>query len=205
MFEITNEDCNVLMKRYPDQYFDLAIVDPPYGLKWNSTGGNSLKPHESEKANKWDFKPGPEYFMELKRIAKDYIVWGGNHFFDILGNCPGLIVWDKKQRGMHFADAEIAWCSIGGAVRVIDIGIAKAKNEIQRIHPTQKPIELYREILKRYAKPGFKLLDTFIGSGTIACACHDLGFDLVGCELDPEYYAKAMHRISEYTSQGRMF
>ena len=206
--QITNEDNMELMKRYPDNYFDLAIVDPPYGLDdWNERGINKKtmnKKHMNLKQiQNFEMKaPNQDYFNELFRVSKHQIVWGGNHFLDYLGKTKQIIVWDKKIRGMHFNDCEIAWASgIKEACRIF----SKTANDTNRIHPTQKPIELYKWLLEKYAKQGDKILDTHLGSGSIAIACHDYGFELTACELDKEYFDKAVERIKNHVGQQKLF
>jgi site-specific DNA-methyltransferase (adenine-specific) len=205
MINLYNIDCMEFMADKPDNFYDLAIVDPPYNLsKWSSTGGNSLKKHEVDKTNQWDHMPNQNYFNELFRVSKNAIIWGGNHFLDFLGRCTSLIIWDKKMRGMHFADGEMAWSNFKkGALRICELPIAGANKN--RTHPTQKPVELYRWLLKNYAKKGYKILDTHGGSGTICQACHDMGFDLDWCELDKEYFNRGKKRFEDHTSQLRMF
>ena len=206
--QITNEDNMELMARYPDNYFDLAIVDPPYGLDdWNERGINKKtmnKKHMNLKQiQNFEMKaPNQDYFNELFRVSKHQIVWGGNHFLDYLGKTKQIIVWDKKIRGMHFNDCEIAWASgIKEACRIF----SKTANDTNRIHPTQKPIELYKWLLEKYAKQGDKILDTHLGSGSIAIACHDYGFELTACELDKEYFDKAVERIKNHVGQQKLF
>lgn len=205
---ITNEDNMLLMARYPDNYFDLAIVDPPYGLNdWNERGINKKtmsKNHmDLQQIQNFENKaPHQNYFNELFRVSKHQIIWGGNHFLDYLGKTKQIIVWDKTIRGMHFNDCEIAWASgIKEACRIF----TKSANDLSRIHPTQKPIELYKWLLDKYAKQGDKILDTHLGSGSIAIACHDYGFDLTACELDKEYFDKAMQRINNHINQQNLF
>jgi len=204
---ITNEDNIALMARYPDKHFDLAIVDPPYGIsrdkQQNSNDGKwgFKKYHESN----WDNNaPDIEYFNELKRISKNQIIWGANHFISkIPFDSSCWIVWEKQNGDSSFADCELAWTSFKSSVRMFSksiLGYAK-----QRIHPTQKPVELYKWLLDKYAKQGDKILDTHLGSGSIAIACHDYGFDLTACELDTEYFNKAMDRINNYTKQQKLF
>lgn len=206
--EITNEDNMELMASYPDKYFDLAIVDPPYGLDdWNERGSNkklcNKKHMKLEQIQNFEKKaPQQNYFDELFRVSKHQIVWGGNHFLDYLGKTKQIIVWDKTIRGMHFNDCEIAWASgIKEACRIF----TKSANDLNRIHPTQKPVALYKWLLDKYAKEGDKILDTHLGSGSIAIACHDYGFDLTACELDKEYYEKAIQRIKNHISQQKLF
>jgi len=200
-----------LMARYPDGYFELAIVDPPYGLGDRLVkGGNkgkmgTLRKMADNKVESWDDKiPPSEFFIELKRVSKNQIIWGGNYFLDFLGKTDGFIVWDKMNGTNPMADAELAWQNIKGTTRMFrwhhfSGGITK------KIHPTQKPIALYEWILMNYAKEGDKILDTHLGSGSIAIACNNLGFDLTACELDAEYYNKAIKRIENHKAQQRLF
>jgi len=221
--DITNE-CNLkLMSRYPDNYFELAIVDPPYGIdlaKNNSTFGRNAKStikHKRGKAKRytvksWDSKaPNKGYFIELKRVCKNVIIWGANHFIENIpnANSSSWVVWDKDNTG-DFADCELAYTSFKTAVRKYKFrwnGMLQGdmKNKEIRIHPTQKPVKLYEWLLMNYAKEGDKILDTHLGSGSIAIACHNLGFNLTACELDKEYYNNAMKRIKQHTDQQRLF
>jgi site-specific DNA-methyltransferase (adenine-specific) len=194
-----------LMARYPDNYFDLAIVDPPYGIERFKKG--SLRFDKSEKSKnglQWDVKPSDEYFKELFRVSKNQIVWGANNF--IMPTSEYFLIWNKMQTVDNFASAEYAWVSMGlkTPAKVFDYGIHK-HNHTDKIHPTQKPIDLYKFILDKYAKQGDKILDTHLGSGSIAIACHDYGFDLTACELDKEYFDKAMQRIKNHTNQQKLF
>jgi len=213
---ITNENNMDLMARYPDGAFDLAIVDPPYGIgfgEFNRTNKDSNGVRH--KANKyknadWDSEiPNIEYFNELRRVSKNQIIWGGNYYFDILGNSKGLICWYKKQPVKNFSDCEYAWNSLNKPARVFEFAyygnIQGNTTADKKIHPTQKPVSLYEWILMNYAKEGDKILDTHLGSGSIALACHNLGFELTACELDPEYYAQTMKRIKQHTAQMRIF
>ena len=209
---ITNEDNMILMARYKDNHFDLAIVDPPYG--GNDAIGlkdNLSKNKQATKRNNYNlFKnvsPSIKYFKELKRVSKNQIIWGVNFYknFDLNG---GRLCWDKK--GTAFGRAELAYLSMTKSVNVCEItwnGMIQhdMKNKELRIHPTQKPIKLYEWLLMNYAKEGDKILDTHLGSGSIAIACHNLGYDLTACELDTEYYEKAMERINNHKRQIRMF
>lgn len=196
---ITNEDNMLLMARYPDNYFDLAIVDPPYGIDRNGMNmGNSVFNKDNKK---WDSEiPSKEYFKELFRVSKKQIVWGGNYF--PLPQSQYFAIWDKGETmyGRDFAECEYAWVSNGGT-RIYK----KSPNQPERIHPTQKPVALYKWILDKYAKEGNKILDTHLGSGSIAIACHDYGFELTACELDKEYYDKAIQRITNHTNQQKLF
>jgi site-specific DNA-methyltransferase (adenine-specific) len=212
---IYNCDCMELMKTFPDHYFELAQVDPPYGMagRWVSrgTGGFTLKPDEIEKLNEWDNVPDRPYFDELKRVSQNYLVWGGNYFAKHLGDTNSIIIWDKQTRRFTLADGECCWTSYQNrALRIINCGqsirAADKKNAGGRWHPTQKPIYLYRKMLEMYAKTGDKILDTHLGSGTHAIACLMTGFELVACELSPEYYEKAIQKIKEWrASHQEMF
>jgi site-specific DNA-methyltransferase (adenine-specific) len=203
-----------LMKRYPDNYFDLAIVDPPYGADCNLKGGSSSNGTNGwngtmKKANEWNNKPSKEYFKELFRVSKNQIIWGGNYFTEFLKPSQGWIIWDKGQRGFSLADGEMAWTSFNKAMRIFEFsraGCIKSNNTMtEKFHPTAKPYELYKYCLDKYAKQGDKILDTHLGSGSIAIACHDYGFDLTACELDKEYFDKAMQRINNHTAQTKLF
>ena len=212
---ITQEDNMELMARYPDNYFDLSIVDPPYGI-----GEDGAKNHSRGKAAKakkytpksWDtFSPLHGYFKELKRVSKNQIIFGANHFIEKIPNANSScwIVWNKLNTG-DFADCELAYTSFNSAVRKFDFmwnGMLQGdmKNKETRIHPTQKPVALYKWLLDKYAKPNDKILDTHLGSGSIAIACHDYGFELTACELDREYYDKAIKRIKNHTAQTKLF
>lgn len=200
---ITNE-CNMeLMKRYPDKYFDLAIVDPPYGINAGKMTMGSGK-HKFKKGKDWDSSiPNEEYFNELKRVSKNQIIWGGNYFPLPLNN--NWIIWDKLNPNLSFSEAELAWCSINKNVRVFKRYSAMEDEDGKKQHPTQKPILLYKYCLEKYAKQGDKILDTHLGSGSIAIACHDYDFELTACELDKEYYDKAIERIKNHTSQQKLF
>ena len=206
--KITNEDNMKLMARYEDNHFDLAIVDPPYGINASEMTMGSGKNKKYSKGKKWDNKtPEQKYFNELIRVSKNQIIWGGNYFTDKLKPSRCYIFWDKGINGdCDFADGELAWCSFDKVLRIAPIrykGFLGADKI--RIHPTQKPVKLYEWLLMNYAEEGNKILDTHLGSGSIALACHNLGFDLTACELDKEYYEKAMKRIQEHQQQIRMF
>ena len=221
--EITNEDNMLLMARYPDKYFDLAVVDPPYGIGADKAQNNAamqrIKAEGKSKAGRgwklyadtdWDNEtPNAEYWQELFRVSKNQIVWGGNYFTDYLPPSMGWIMWDKGQRDFSLADGELAWTSFNKALRIFEMsrGKALAKNNEQggRFHPTQKPVALYKWLLDKYAKQGDKIPDTHLGSGSIAIACHDYGFELTACELDKEYYDKAVKRIKNHISQQKLF
>ena len=206
---ITNEDNMKLMSRYEDKYFDLAIVDPPYGIDVaNMNMGAGTKPKHSRKKSRgfknkdWDINaPSLDYFNELKRVSKNQIIWGGNYF--PLGVCYGFCIWDKgSPEGMSFSDCEFAWHSFKKVAKLYKYSTYKEKD---KIHPTQKPIKLYEWLLMNYAKEGDKILDTHLGSGSIAIACHNLGFDLTACELDKDYFEAAMKRLKQHQAQLTMF
>jgi site-specific DNA-methyltransferase (adenine-specific) len=199
MITITNEDNMLLMSRYPENYFDLAIVDPPYGIGIETSGTHFKK----NKAKGWDNEtPTKEYFEELFRVSKNQIIWGGNYFFNELGNTKTFLIWDKKiAEDMSFAMCELAWTSFRNGAKIFK----ETATQIQRIHPTQKPVKLYKWILDKYAKEGDKILDTHLGSGSIAIACHDYGFNLTACELDKEYFDKAMERLNNHMAQQKLF
>jgi len=207
MIKITNEDNMELMARYEDNYFDLAIVDPPYGIKASSgasTNGTMRKKIEKGeiKGGNWDDAvPTKEYFDELFRVSKNQIIWGGNYFD--LPPSKNFLIWDKGESiyGRCFAECEMAWGSFDKCARIYK----KFPNQKDRIHPTQKPVGIYEWVLDLYAEEGFKILDTHLGSGSIALACHNRGFDLVACELDTDYYKDALKRLKTHQQQLTMF
>src|SRR3989344_2067663 len=198
MIRITNEDNMNLMARYPDGYFDLAIVDPPYGILNKTKRGGDRKFNMKE-YSKWDVKPDLSYFRELIRVSKNQIIWGGNYFghlWTLSEYNKGFIIWDKVQPETlnNFSMAEMAWTSFDKPSKIFKYSVRKNRN---KIHPTQKPVALYEWILKMYGKKGDKVLDTHLGSGTIAIACGNLGFDLIACEIDKTYFEKAVNNIKE--------
>ena len=215
---ITNEDNMETMARYSDNYFDLAIVDPPYGSLnivggYTSGKGGGVSKQKKYHKELWNQNaPKKEYFDELLRVSKNVIIWGGNHFIENIPNANSScwIVWNKINGENSFADCELAWTNLDTAVRLFNFkwqGMLQGdmKNKETRIHPTQKPVALYKWILDKYAKQGDKILDTHLGSGSIAIACHDYGFELTACELDSEYYEKAIQRIKNHTAQQTLF
>jgi site-specific DNA-methyltransferase (adenine-specific) len=205
MLQITNEDNIDLMARYPDNYFDLAIVDPPYGIGAENHAGKKENGWKQWDKKNWDNQiPNELYFNELFRVSKNQIVWGGNYMTEYLPASMGWIIWDKGQRDFSLADGEMAWTSFNKAMRIWEYARAKTISD-NKIHPTQKPIKLYKWLLDKYAKQGDKILDTHLGSGSIAIACHDYGFDLTACELDKEYFDKAMERINNHVAQQKLF
>ena len=212
--EVTNEDCMEGIARYPDKYFDLAIVDPPYGIGEDGgdkkRGTKSIKTPIYNKKN-WDSEPPKiEYFNELLRVSKNQIIFGANHFINnIPYNSSCWIVWDKDNTG-DFADAELAYTSFKSAVRIFKFrwnGMLQQnmKDKEQRIHPTQKPIALYKWLLQNYAKQGDKILDTHLGSGSSRIAAYDMGFDFTAFELDKEYFEAQEKRFNQFKSQLKLF
>ena len=202
---ITNEDNMLLMARYPDNYFDLAIVDPPYVIGAENHAGKKENGWKQWDKKNWDNQiPNQLYFNELFRVSKNQIVWGGNYMTEYLPASMGWVIWDKGQRDFSLADGEMAWTSFNKAMRIWEYARAKTISD-NKIHPTQKPVALYKWILDKYAKQGDKILDTHLGSGSIAIACHDYGFELTACELDKEYYDKAIERIKNHTNQQKLF
>ena len=202
MMTITNEDNMLLMARYPDNYFDLAIVDPPY----RDSNQPTKDMRNSGSMKSLEGRPQKKYFDELIRVSKNQIIWGANNFQ--LPQFMGFIVWKKLTISEDFtmSMAEIASLSNGlGTTSKIFEYAPQGKKEDPRIHPTQKPTALYKWILDKYAKPNDKILDTHLGSGSIAIACHDYGFDLTACELDKEYFDKAMQRINNHVAQQKLF
>lgn len=221
---ITCEDNIQLMARYPDKYFDLAIVDPPYfdgpnklGYYGKRKSASGVIREEYKKIGTWNL-PDEKYFHELYRVSKHQIIWGCNYYPQFIAG-QGLIIWDKCNAASSFSDAEVAYCSKINSVRIVKYmwngmmqgvdfnGTMQGNKKLNedRIHPTQKPVALYKWLLDKYAKPGDKILDTHIGSGSIAIACHDYGFDLTACELDKDYYEAAMKRLKHHQSQIKLF
>lgn len=224
MIKITNEDNMELMARYPDGYFDLAIVDPPYGINadkaQNKSAESRIKANgknksgrgwKKYKATNWDSEiPNDKYFKELFRVSKNQIIWGGNYFSYLWAYSNSFIIWNKMQRDFSLADGELAWYSMKNkAMRIFDFSRGGALSDNNknggRLHPTQKPVKLYEWLLMNYAKEGDKILDTHLGSGSIAIACHNLGFDLTACELDKDYYDAAIKRLKQHQAQQTLF
>lgn len=218
-------DCMDLMRATPDRFFDLAVVDPPYGIgcmSMNYTQSGAVRTHgyaaakrrDYRKQSKWDVAPSKEYFDELRRVSKRQIIWGGNYFSDMLPPSKSFICWDKRcADGMEndFSDCEIAWMSDGMGVprmfRFMWNGMLQGnmREKEERFHPTQKPVALYRWIFARYAKGGDKILDTHLGSGSSRIAAFDAGLAFVGCELDTEYFEKQEQRFADYSAQQRLY
>jgi len=210
--ELTCEDCMDLMKRYPDGHFDLAIVDPPYGIgeDWAKRKKNRNIPFP-ETSYKNEGIPKRDYFNRLFRVSKNQIIWGYNYFVNILGPTNYLIVWDKicgENQVIKYSQGEIAYTSFHVPVRIISIPWDgyRMGNEtgIKKIHPHQKPVELYKKLLTNYAKPGWKILDTHLGSGSHAVACYDMGFSLTACEIDGDYFDAAVKRLRLFAAQGTL-
>ena len=200
-----NEDCLQAMKAMQDKQFDLAIVDPPYGLGKRTTDGGSKRNTQTKfmddiRRTNWDDStPTKEYFDELKRVSKNQIVWGGNYFE--LHSYRTFVVWDKMTYVPTMSQVEMAVTSFDSPARLVKIN----SNQSDRIHPTQKPIKLYQWLLNEYAETGDKILDTHLGSGSIACACWDMGFDLTAYEIDKEYYDKACKRFEQHSKQMQLW
>ena len=208
MINLYNQDCMDAMAGFKDKQFDLAIVDPPYGIDVTKmTLGNGKKKINRGLSN-WDSSiPTLKYWNELFRVSKNQIVWGANYMTTFLPPSMGWVFWDKGTGANDFSDGELAYTSFNRALRKYKVSWvgANANNGTPRIHPTEKPIQLYEWLLMNYAKEGDKILDTHLGSGSIAIACHNLGYDLEGYELDKDYYEAAKKRIQDHKSQLRMF
>lgn len=204
---ITNEDNMELMARYPDNYFELAIVDPPYGINVNMNMGIRKGEKKKYKVKNWDkTSPTEKYFNELFRISKNQIIWGANNFSNLLKPSSEWIYWNKMITGnVDFSCGELAYTSFSGSLKSFNYPIQSNYILEKRIHPTQKPVALYKWLLDKYAKQGDKILDTHLGSGSIALACHEYGFELTACELDTEYYEKAVERIKNHVAQQKLF
>ena len=211
-------DCMDLMARYPDGYFDIAIVDPPYGgvtqggYMNNKMGGGAASPRNDYHLSLWKCAaPGAEYFSELKRVSKNQIIWGGNYFASQLKDSQGWIVWDKeKPDGFSFADVELAYTSFNVASRIFHFawnGMIQGdmKHKEYKIHPTQKPVQLYKWLIDRYTKPTDIILDTHVGSASSLIAAQALNRRFVGCELDSYYYQEALKRFQTESAQLTMF
>jgi site-specific DNA-methyltransferase (adenine-specific) len=211
--ETFNADCMDVMRGYPDKHFELAVVDPPYGIditkqfeNANKVGTKSIfKQTKGIVRKDWDAEiPTAEYFDELKRVSKNQIIWGGNYFLDYLGNTKCMLIWDKMNGGNSMADAELAWTSFAKAVRMFRMHHFSSGYET-KIHLTQKPTKLYDWIFHNYAKEGDKILDTHLGSGSSRIAAHRAGLDFVGVELDPDYFTAQEKRYKDFTSQLTLF
>jgi len=206
MIHLYNKDCMEAMASMKDNQFDLAIVDPPYGIKQAkgiSFGKYARDIHEEKN---WDSTiPKKEYFEELFRVSKEQIIWGGNYFLDYLHNTRCMIVWDKMNGTNPISDCELAWTSFKSSVRRFKYHHFSGDGICQRIHPTQKPVALYTWLLDKYAQKGWKILDTHLGSGSSAIAAHDMGYEFHGYELDEEYFEAASKRLKEHQKQLQLF
>lgn len=204
MIELHNIDCMEYLATLEDNAFELAIVDPPYGIGINVNMGRRKgdKPSEYKKFAGHDKSiPEAQFFNELTRVSMNQIIWGGNYMTEHLPPSPCWLLWDKKfSEEVTFAQYEMAWTSFRTSAKKYD----KHPSQNNRIHPTQKPVKLYEWLLMNYAKEGDRILDTHLGSGSIAIACHNLGFDLVGCELDTDYFNAAKKRLHQHQSQLRI-
>lgn len=201
---LTCEDCMALMARYPDKHFDLAIVDPPYGINVGAMQLGKGKGTESRTWTKkeWDSAiPSPAYFAELRRVSREQIIWGGNHFPLRPTRC--WIIWDKMQE-FSGSEFEMAWVSLDAPTRAFRMSHVEAYAGTDKIHPTQKPVALYRWLLENYAKPGQRVLDTHLGSGSHAIAAHYFAAHLTACEIDADYFAAAQDRIRRETAQATL-
>ena len=205
--ELLHTDCMEFMATLPDKAFDLAIVDPPYGIDWlaNVERENKGKNWRKYEQKGWDAAiPNANYFTELFRVSQAQIIWGGNYMVEHLRSSPCWVVWDKMQE-FDGAMFEMAWTSFNTPAKAFRMSRVEAYTHQVKIHPTQKPVALYRWLLKNYAKPGQLILDTHLGSGSIAIACDMEGFDLVGCEIDADYIKAARHRLAVHLSAPRLF
>lgn len=208
-----NIDCLVGMREYPDKFFDLAIVDPPYGIGQDWKKSTSRKKKHFNSTYKNEYRPSPEYFKELFRVSMNQIIWGYNYYADLLPVTNKIIVWDKCSNfeKSRKSEGELAWTSISKyPLRIYQHewdGARKGpeNGKTKTIHPHQKPLGLYKWLLKNYAKPGDKILDTHVGSASSLIACEDMGFDYVGFELDADYFKAAQERINVYRSQLKLF
>lgn len=216
--EFYNCDNMEFMAKFPDGYFELAIVDPPYGIDAANTFGGDLRKSGNGAALKtafekkdWDVSiPSWQYFQELMRVSKNQIIWGANYMTHYLPPSMGWIVWDKDNGTTKFSDCELAFSSFNVALRKYKFtwnGMIQGcmADKEKRIHPTQKPVRLYEWLLANYAKEGDKILDTHVGSGSSRIACHNLKFDFFGCELDKDYFKKAEQRYQEHIRQETLF
>jgi site-specific DNA-methyltransferase (adenine-specific) len=199
MITATNEDNMIMMARYPDDYFDLAIVDPPYR--------DSNQPTKDMRANgsmkSLEGRPNKKYFKELLRVSKNQIIWGANNFQ--LPQWKGFIAWKKKTIGINFTMSMLEIASLSENLGTTSKWVEIAPQDPNRIHPTQKPVKLYEWILMNYAKEGDKIVDTHRGSASLDIACHNLGFDLVTCELDTDYFNDGNKRLKQHQQQLTMF
>jgi len=204
--ELLNIDCLEYLKQCEDKEFDLAIVDPPYGIGFSSKKqANFGKGGIDHKYKNWDNEiPSKEYFEQLKRVSQNQIVWGGNYMTEHLEANRCWLSWYKMQE-FSTNEFELAWTSFDKTCKQFNMSRVEAYANINKIHPTEKPVKLYKWILYNFALNGNKVLDTHLGSGSIAVACWDLGFDLVGLEIDKDYYTKAVKRFEQHKKQLTLF
>ena len=203
--EVFNMDCIEGMKQYPDKYFELAIVDPPYGININVSMGRRKGDKKSDYhkfAGDDSFIPNKNYFDELFRVSQNQIIWGGNYMTEFLKPSPCWLLWDKGfSEDVTFAQFELAWTSFSSSAKKYD----KTPNQLNRIHPTQKPVSLYKWILSKYGKEGDNILDTHLGSGSSRIASYDLGFKFIGFELDKDYFDASQKRFQQHINQLTIF
>lgn len=193
------------LKEYPDKYFDLAVVDPPYGIEKAISATSRIAKYGQMKTVN-DAKPTEEYFGQLFRVRKNQIIWGYNHLSDMLPSTKEFIFWFKHQPVDTYSDGELAWTSFKKTAKCFDFPFFGGVNtESDRVHPTQKPVALYAWIYSKYAKPGDKILDTHLGSGSSRIAAYDANLDFVGYEIDPEYFAKQEERFNRHAAQISLF
>jgi len=205
---IHNQDCMEAMAKMEDNAFELSIIDPPYGINRSKNFGKREFGWKQYKRTDWDNSiPTGEFWSELFRVSKNQIIWGANYMVEYLPPSMGWILWNKKQRNFSTSDGELAFTSFQKKLKIFDYSRAEAVNNNKNnlIHPTQKPVALYKWLLKNYATEGDKILDTHLGSGSIAIACHDMGFDLEAYEIDQEYHQAALQRLNTHRSQLQMF
>lgn len=200
-----NMDCMEGMAQFPDKFFDLAVVDPPYGIETRGHAQDRFRgDYCLETVN--DLKPTKKYFKELFRVSQNQVIWGYNHLSDLLPSCREFVFWYKHQPVKTFSDGELAWTSFRGTAACFDYPFFGAVNgEKNKIHPTQKPVALYDWIFQRYAKSGYKILDTHLGSGSSRIAAYEAKLDFIGFEIDPTYFDAEERRFAEYTNQLSMF
>jgi site-specific DNA-methyltransferase (adenine-specific) len=206
VINLYNTDCMQALRQMSDNQYDLAIVDPPYGMHEHGaqTGGAGFLKNRAfnmGKIDSWDHSPPREYFDELRRVSKNQVIWGGQYFTDRLPVSREWVSWDKCQPWVKFSQIELAWTSYKGTSKLFKYDNRYAG----KIHPTQKPVRLYEWVLETYAKKGHRILDTHLGSGSIAIACHNMGYSLDAYEIDAEFYARASARLSQHQQQLQLF
>jgi site-specific DNA-methyltransferase (adenine-specific) len=209
--EVFNQDCMEGMKQYPDKYFDLAIADPPYGIgdTWSKNRNDRFYDKGKQHRYQNESAPDADYFIELQRVSKNQIIWGGNYFTEFLKPTNSWIVWNKHDNGelVHMSEAELAWTSFKKVMRVANLwwsGAVKCEPGA-KVHPHQKPVMLYSFCLKHYAKKGDRILDTHTGSGSSRIAAASRGYDFIGFEIDPSYFEAQDKRFNQYRSQLKIF